>query len=119
MIIVNAPRLSIFDAFHLLTTPPTGGWLQHSRLGSLKAAPRLAHTLRLASRGNRTDFAKGPLHPLLASSHPSPDQVRRDWVKHNVVPEGKYIDPTIAPSPAAWRVFRRLVMSPSHPLHPL
>jgi hypothetical protein len=37
------------------------------------------------------------------------------WAKNNSVTEGKYIDPTMTPTPAAWRFFGWL--NPSPPQH--
>jgi hypothetical protein len=37
------------------------------------------------------------------------------WANNNTVIEGKYIDPTMTPSLAAWQYFGRLV--PARPLH--
>jgi hypothetical protein len=37
------------------------------------------------------------------------------WAKNSYVTEGKYINPTMTPSPAAWQYFGWLV--PAKPLH--
>ena len=81
------------DACDAVGATPPGGfkWTSHSlRKGAASAASCIGT----------------PLHVV---------KYMGGWAKNSSVTEGKYIDPTMTPSPAAWQYFGWLV--PANPLH--
>jgi hypothetical protein len=87
-----APTISAWLALSLLTVttpaPPGFKWTSHSlRKGAASAASCIGAPLPVIK------YVGG-------------------WAKNGSVTEGKYIDPTMSPTPAAWRFFGWLTPSP-------
>jgi hypothetical protein len=107
--------------------PPSAFWSFSPAEASAKwgAAATLSAWLALALRTVNTSSPSGfkwTPHSLrkgaasAASCIDAPLHVIKymgGWAKNNSVTEGKYIDPTMTPTPAAWRFFGRLAPSPS------
>jgi hypothetical protein len=83
----------LFDAYTAIGAAPPKGF------------KRTSHSLRKGAASGASCI-EAPLHVV---------KYMGGWAKNNSVTEGKYIDPTMTPTQAAWRYFGWLVLA--NPLH--
>jgi hypothetical protein len=112
----NRPPLDAFSSFS--PTEPSAAWGAASTISAWLALSLLTFNtaappgFKWTSHGLR----KGAASAASCIGAPLPViKYMGAWAKNSSVTEGKYIDPTMTPTPAAWRFFGWL--APSPPLH--